>query len=266
MVILEASLTARTGKRLDNLRLGGMCHDVMRVIESCGAKFDVAGLEHVAAAEGPFVFTANHMSSVETLILSALLMPFGALTFVVKESLLSYPVFGPVIRSLRPVAVKRESPRDDLKTVLTEGVERTKAGISVVVFPQATRNPVFDGSTFNSLGVKLASRAGVPVVPVAVKTDFLTIGRIAKDLGRVDPGKTIYVEFGRPITVVGTGRDAHEETVRFIAGRLEQWGGVVRNVEDRGKSKTTSTRGARLPAPGREVNPARSLASGLESS
>jgi hypothetical protein len=45
------------------------------------------------------------------------------------------------------------------------GLARLKQGISIVVFPQTTRMVDFDASQFNSIGVKLAKKAGVPVVP-----------------------------------------------------------------------------------------------------
>ena len=43
--------------------------------------------------------------------------------------------------------------------------------ISVLIFPQTTRELFFDPKKFNTLGIKLAKRAKVPVIPIAVKTD-----------------------------------------------------------------------------------------------
>ena len=54
---------------------------------------------------------------------------------------------------------------------------------------------VFKPEEFNSIGVKLAKKAGVPVVPVAIKTDFWGNGRIIKELGPIDNKKTIHIKF-----------------------------------------------------------------------
>jgi 1-acyl-sn-glycerol-3-phosphate acyltransferase len=124
--------------------------------------------------------------------------------------------------------VHRKNPREDLKIVLNEGQRRIQKGCSVVVFPQATRSTVFDVNNFNTLGVKLARKAGVPVVPIALKTDFHGTGRWLKDIGPIYPERPIYFKFGNPIPIVGNGQVAHQSVVEFIAENLTSWGVEVR--------------------------------------
>jgi len=107
--------------------------------------------------------------------------------------------------------------------VMTRGADKIAQGFSIIVFPQATRSPVFDPEKFNSLGVKLAKRCKVPVVPIAFKTDFWGTGKLVKDFGPLSPGKTIHIEFGEPIEIHGSGREEHERVMEFIRGRLETW-------------------------------------------
>ena len=59
------------------------------------------------------------------------------------------------------------------------------------------------------------ARAGVPVMPVAIKTDFQGNGKLIKDMGPVDPSKTLYFKFGEPMAVEGKGREAHQYVVEF---------------------------------------------------
>jgi 1-acyl-sn-glycerol-3-phosphate acyltransferase len=143
---------------------------------------------------------------------------------VVKEGLLRYPVLGTIIRAIHPIAVTRKNPRSDLKTVMGKGRALISDGCSIIIFPQATRSATFDQTTFNSMGVKLAQRAGVPVVPVALKTDFQGNGKIIKDMGAVDPGKELYIKFGNPMFVEGKGQDIHKKVVQFIVENLKSWG------------------------------------------
>jgi len=84
------------------------------------------------------------MSILETFVLPCLIQPHRDVTFVVKESLITYPLFGQVMRSRQPVVVGRDNPREDLKTVLEEGQKRLEANISIIIFPQTTRSVEFD--------------------------------------------------------------------------------------------------------------------------
>jgi 1-acyl-sn-glycerol-3-phosphate acyltransferase len=163
------------------------------------------------------------MSTLETMVLPCIIQPLKETTFIVKESLLTMPVFGHVMRSRDPVVVGRVNAREDLKTVLDEGGKRLRAGRSIVVFPQSTRSVVFDPAEFNSLGIKLASRAGVPVVPLALKTDAWGNGRHVKEFGPLDISKKVHFAFGEPIRVGGRGTEEHEKVIRFIQERLQEW-------------------------------------------
>ena len=98
-----------------------------------------------------------------------------------------------------------------------------------MVFPQATRQVRFDPGAFNTLATKLAARAGVPVVPIALKTDFVGVGRLIKEFGRVDRQKPIHIRFGPPLPVTGTGRETQAQVVDFISASLREWGGEVAN-------------------------------------
>ena len=196
-------------------------------LEAVGCRIEVSGLEHFRSLEGPCVFIGNHMSTLETFVLPSMIQPWKEVTFVVKESLLKYPFFGPVLASRDPIVVGRSNPRADLVAVLDGGEARLAAGRSVIVFPQSTRTPVFAPAHFNTIGVKLAKRAGVPVIPIALKTDAWGNGRLIKDFGPVDVRKTIHVEFGEPMRVEGAGKAEHQRITDFIIERLGAWNGEI---------------------------------------
>jgi len=173
------------------------------------------------------------MSMIDTFILPGITTAFTKSTFVVKDGLLNYPVFGKILKAINPISVTRSNPREDLKRVLNKGSDLISKGYSVITFPQTTRSTLFDTTSFNSLGVKLAKRAMVPVVPIALKTDFQCNGRFFKDMGMVNPGKTLYFKFGNPIPIEGKPQAVHKKIVQFIANNLSEWGGeVVRNEEN----------------------------------
>jgi len=128
-----------------------------------------------------------------------------------------------VMRNRQPVVVGRDNPREDLKTVLEEGQKRLEANISIIIFPQTTRSVEFDPKKFNTLGVKLAKRCNVPVVPFALKTDAWGLGRRLKDFGPIRPEKTVHIHFGEPMQVKGSGKEEHNVIVEFIETKLAAW-------------------------------------------
>ncbi len=203
------------------------CLRILDWLEHAGVRFRIEGMTYVKDMKEPCVYVANHMSMLETIILPGIIRPFRDVTFVVKESLLTYPWFGHIMRAVDPIAVSRADPRADFRAVMEGGVDRLKRNRSVVVFPQTTRMPVFDRRRFNTIGVKLARRAGAPIVPLALKTDAWENGKWIKDLGRIEPSRQVHFEFGEPIRVEGSGADAQEEIVRFIESRLKRWGAAI---------------------------------------
>ena len=196
---------------------------VIRALESVGVRFDIENLGLPDRLGGPVIFIANHMSTLETFVLPGLIHPGKKIVFIVKESLLTFPFFGRVMSARNPIAVGRKNPREDLRLVLEEGAVRLSAGRSIVVFPQTTRSSTFIPEQFNSIGIKLAKRADVPVVPIALKTDAWGPGSLLKDFGPIRPERKVRIAFGEPIRIEDGGREQHEQVIRFIQSKLEKW-------------------------------------------
>lgn len=197
---------------------------IFRLIEQTGGMFHITGMENIIKETGPVLFIGNHMSTLETMILPGIIEPLRQVTFVVKESLVKHPLFGDVMRSRNPIVVGRTDPRKDFVTVMDEGMERLSGGISIIIFPQSTRSLEFKPEEFNSLGVKLAKKAGVKVVPVALKTDFWGNGKMIKELGRLDRHKPINFRFGEPFPITGNGKEENQKIIDFVQSALSEWG------------------------------------------
>ena len=75
----------------------------------------------------------------------------------------------------------------------------------------------------NPVTVKLARRAAVPVVPLALVTDAWANGEFLKDFGKIDPTKTVRFSFGAPIAVNGGGGDQNQQIIHYIASKLDGW-------------------------------------------
>jgi len=206
------------------------CRDsllTLRALERVGVTMEVTGFENITSFDGPCVFIGNHMSTLETFVLPTLIAPIKDTTFVVKQSLVDYPIFKHIMRARNPITVGRVNARDDFKAVLDGGTARLAAGLSIIIFPQTTRSAVFDPAAFNTIGVKLAKKAGVPIVPIALKTDAWGNGSLMKDYGKIDPARPVHFAFGAPLTIRDRGTEEHEEIVSFITRKLKEWDGPV---------------------------------------
>lgn len=221
-IIWESSLLAKRGQYGDR-GWSDSSYDVVKALESVGVEIHVEGVDRFADLDGPCVFVGNHMSALETFVLPTIISPYKRVTFVIKRSLVEYPVFKHVMVSRNPVVVERVNPRDDFKTVMEEGKKRLEDGFSLVVFPQTTRTTEFDPGKFNTIGVKLAKRTGVPVVPFALKTDAWGGGRKLKDFGPIDPEKSVHFAFGEPLRISGAGQQEQQAVIGFIQEKLAQW-------------------------------------------
>jgi 1-acyl-sn-glycerol-3-phosphate acyltransferase len=198
--------------------------DVLEALERSGVRLHLSGMLNIAKIDGPAVFASNHMSTLETMVLPGIIHPTKRVVFVTKEELSNYPLFGPITSARDPIVVGRKNPREDLRIVLEEGSERIKKGKSVIIFPQKTRSIYFEPTSFNSLGVKLAKRNNVPVIPIALVTDAWGNGKVVKEVGKIDTNKRVEIAFGEPMIVKGNGAEEHQMVVDFISSKFKEWG------------------------------------------
>ena len=161
----------------------------------------------------PFVFMSNHQSHFDVLAVVAALPEFH-LRWVAKKELTRVPVFGWALRHSDHIIIDR-SDHVQAMASLRAAAEKMRRGICVIIFPEGTRGPG-DGSLlpFKKGGFVLATEAGVPVVPVAVRGSVRVLGPHAWKIhsGEID------VVVGVPMPVAGLERD---QVMRQVRERLE---------------------------------------------
>ena len=59
-------------------------------------------------------------------------------------------------------------------------------------------------------------------------SDFHGNGKWFKDMGPIDPQKTLYFKFGDPLPASGKSREIHQQVVDFITHNLSAWGGEIK--------------------------------------
>lgn len=138
------------------------------IVKKLKITLNVEGLENIP--EGPVVFVSNHQGYGDIPMYCAAITTkqFG---FVAKEELGKIPYFGNWIRDIRSVFIKRNDPRASLRAI-DEGIQFLNDGFSLVIFPEGTRSKGPDMSDFKKGSLRLATKPGVPIVPVTVNNTY----------------------------------------------------------------------------------------------
>lgn len=171
-----------------------------------GVEIEVEGRENLPHDE-PVVIMANHQSEWETFYLQLLISPQAT---VLKRELLWVPFFGWALALLEPIAIDRGKPVNALKTLLRVGKQRLDQGVSVVIYPEGTRQPPGQVGRFNAGGARLACQAGRRVLPMA------------HNAGDCWPARSLLRKPGRIRLVIGEPMGC-ESGVDELNARVEQW-------------------------------------------
>lgn len=184
-----------------------------------GVKVKVEGLEKVAK-DGSYVFVSNHLSYMDTPVaLSSIPVRFR---FLAKRGLFQIPFLGWHLGRAGHIRVPREDARAAVKTMTLAAEVVRKEGVSLLIFPEGGRSRDGETGEFKEGAAFIAIKAGVPLVPVALKgtREILPFGS-----GIVQTG-TVTMRIGDPIpTTQATPRDRlrlTEELRQRVLALLEE--------------------------------------------
>ncbi len=134
-----------------------------RLMRLAGASVHVVGQENLP--EGAAVYVANHQGYFDIpVMLTCLREPHG---LVAKKEIDRLPGIRTWMRHLHCLFVDRSSPRAGAQVIL-DGEKLLKSGRSVTIFPEGTRSRGGEMHAFKAGAFRIATRAGVPIVPVTI--------------------------------------------------------------------------------------------------
>jgi 1-acyl-sn-glycerol-3-phosphate acyltransferase len=179
------------------------------LIALIGCTVTVEGKENIPR-KGGACFVSNHGSIFDIILALAYIgRPFG---FIAKKELLLVPFINMWISVLGGLFIDRGHPRKALKTI-SKGVLRLKSGGGILIFPEGHRSKGEGLLPFHPGSFKLATQAGVPVVPMAITGSYDVFERH----GRVN-ACPVRLVFCAP---VNTGEIPPEER-KLLAGRVRE--------------------------------------------
>lgn len=152
----------------------------------------IEGLENIAL-DGSYVFVSNHLSYMDTpVILANIPVQFR---FLAKSGLFQIPLLGTHLARAGHIPVPRDDARAAVKTMTTAARAIRERRISLLIFPEGGRSETGELATFKEGAAYIAIRAGVPLVPVALKgtREILPFGSAQVRSG------TVIMRIGEPI-------------------------------------------------------------------
>jgi 1-acyl-sn-glycerol-3-phosphate acyltransferase len=165
-------------------------------------------------ATGSAVYIANHQSALDVLALAGVLRP--RTVSIGKQSLAYIPIFGLLFWITGNILINRSDSKSAASTIKRVVSQIKRKQMSVWMFPEGTRSKGRGLLPFKSGAFRVAQKAKVPLVPVAVSSmaDFR--------LNRWSNG-TLLVKFMEPISVEDKDiRSLMSDTHALMAAELQR--------------------------------------------
>lgn len=158
-----------------------------------GSKVHRIGTENIPK-DGAYMFAFNHLGIFDVLLIySTVKLPTA---FISKKQIRKVPILNWWMLTLSNFFLDRDDMREGVKMII-HSVECLKNGISIAIAPEGTRSRTGEMLPFKEGSFKMATKANVPIIPVAITgTDVLfenQFPRIKKT--------NLVVEFGKPIVL-----------------------------------------------------------------
>jgi 1-acyl-sn-glycerol-3-phosphate acyltransferase len=169
------------------------------VVSFAGVKIVVDNRANLDTKQ-PYVFMANHASSLDIWALFRVIP--RRVRMIAKKQLGRIPLFGWVMWAGRFIFIDRKNGVAARRSI-DEAGRRIHDGDSVVIFPEGTRTRDGTLGPFKKGGFHLAVKAGVPIVPVALRgtRELMPRGSLLLRSG------TITAVIGEPIPTQGLSEE-----------------------------------------------------------
>ena len=178
------------------------------VLASAGVKITCLGRENVPTGRA-VLYTANHRSYAD--------IPIGYTTvpgptgFIAKKQIKNVPSLSWWMTNMNCLFLDRHDLKQGMKTILA-AIDNIKAGYSMFVMPEGTRNHQDEMLPFKEGTFKIALKSGCPIIPVAI-TNSDAVYELHRPWVR---RANVIIHYGKPIYV----EDLTPEEAKTIGARV----------------------------------------------
>jgi 1-acyl-sn-glycerol-3-phosphate acyltransferase len=193
---------------------------ILRPLLMLITKRDWQGAEKLPRSGG-YVLAPNHISHVDPFLISHFMVDHGVTPrFMAKDTLMTAPVVGAILRSAEQIPVRRRTA--NAKDALGPAEAAVRAGRVVTIYPEGTitRDPAAWPMSGYTGAVRVALAAGVPLVPMMQWGPQEILWPYTKR-PHLLPRKTIHIRIGDPIDLSDLeGQELTEKLLRTATDRL----------------------------------------------
>lgn len=170
-----------------------------------GLNYRVFGAENIP--KDPCVIMSNHQSTWDAIVMQVI-MPTQC--WVLKKELLNVPLFGVMLRAIKPIAVDRKD-KNSVKQLILQGKKRIAEGVFVIIFPEGTRVNIDRYKPYSRSGAALAIEAKSLILPIAHNAGaFWPRGPIPKKAGTID-------------IIIGSPINSENKDPSVLTKEVEEW-------------------------------------------
>ena len=157
---------------------------LIKIFLSVWFKVEVENVERFEKLKTSCIVAPNHQSAWDTILVPAFAK--RVMYMMAKAELFENKICGAFFRGVKAFPVKRG--KGDISAVKTS-VSLLRQGQSLCMFPEGTRNKGDKPIRFKTGAVRIAITAKVPILPVAIVSDFKFRGKV-----KIIYGEPIYFD------------------------------------------------------------------------
>jgi 1-acyl-sn-glycerol-3-phosphate acyltransferase len=168
----------------DNLADRFTMHISRVLFKLTGSNILIKGEENLPK-DRPVLIVSNHQGHMDSAIIHGFInIPKGFVSIVEVNK---FPILRTWMQYMRCIFLDRSDPRQSLECI-HKGIQFLNEGHSMVIFPEGKLSDCDEADEFKTGSLRLALKAGVPIIPVTIKGSY----RIMSKTGKVI--KSAYVE------------------------------------------------------------------------
>lgn len=177
-------------------------------LKKAGISLDVRGRENLP--KGTCVFVSNHQGYFDIpALIAASRRPTG---YIAKKEMLDHKYISYWMKRIHCVFIDRDNAKESIKAI-NQGVEYLKSGFNMAIFPEGTRSKGGPVGEFKKGSMKLATKSGMTIVPVAINGTYKA--REANKFNAIKPAN-VTVTICKPIILRELAKEEQSNLVEIV--------------------------------------------------
>ncbi len=203
----------RRAKDYSSLRL--VQYAFRLIIWISGVKVTVIGEENIP--DEPVLFAGNHRSYFDIVLTYARCRRLTG--YIAKKEMLRYPLLRNWMKALYCIFLDRDNVKEGLKSIL-QAIEYVKAGVSICIFPEGTRNRGEELSMlpFKKGSLKIAEKSGCAIIPMSLNNTNSIFEAHIPMIRKTH----VIIEYGKPIYPKELDKDTKKHLEEYVQDIIQE--------------------------------------------